>query len=102
MSCVDFICDFDIASLVAGAVARHQKSKKAYNRWMVAYTLVRNTQLKTLTASYLRSQPYFNDADTHVIMDSCGISSSVEYKLFENPYTTYPGVVGSQVPSNFA
>ena len=100
--CVDFICDFYTTSLVAGAVAKCLKSKKAYNRWMVAYTLVRNTQLQTLTASHLHSKPDFNDADTCAIMDGPDIFSSVEYKASENPYTTYPGVVGSQDPSNFA
>ena len=89
-------------SLVAGAVAKYRKSQKAYNRWMVAYTLIRNTQLQTLTASYLHSKADFDDADTHAIMGICSNLSLVEYKASDNPYTTYPGVIDSQDSSNFA
>ena len=102
--CVDFVCDSCITSLFAGAIAKHRKSKRAYNRWMVAYTLVRNTQLQTLTASYLHSKPDFNDADTHASMESRHILSSMKYKAAENPYTTsyvkHPGAIGSQDLSN--
>ena len=33
---------------------RPRVSKKAYNRWMVAYTLLRNPSLQELTASNLK------------------------------------------------
>ena len=80
-----------------------QKSKKAYNRWMVAYTLVRNTQLQTLTASRLQAKRAdSNDVDTYTIEDSPSFLSSAEYKAVENPYTTYPEFVGSQDPINFS
>ena len=44
--------DFDLSA----SVEKTHFSRQAYNRWMVAYTLIRNPGLRDLTASNMKHE----------------------------------------------